>query len=214
MHSIITSYLLQTGKCALPYLGFFSTEYKPAETDIVYKQILPPLEEIVFNEETILLSPGLVNYIASKKNIAQSEAENQLEKFCTYWKEKIEGGEKLCFDSFGCLQKNELGNIYFTRAGNLDFLKAVPAERVLRQNTQDPVLADNEGNTSPVVNEYYKKDVVVARSGWIIYALILAAISLVGLFFNFYNHKSSSIIGNQNKFTIKATEKTYIELEK
>jgi nucleoid DNA-binding protein len=214
MHSIITSYLLQTGKCALPYLGFFSTEYKPAETDIVYKQILPPLEEIVFNEETILLSPGLVNYIASKKNIAQSEAENQLEKFCTYWKEKIEGGEKLCFDSFGCLQKNELGNIYFTRAGNLAFLKAVPAERVLRQNTQDPVLADNEGNTSPVVNEYYKKDVVVARSGWIIYALILAAISLVGLFFNFYNHKSSSIIGNQNKFTIKATEKTYIELEK
>ncbi len=214
MHSIITSYLLQTGKCALPYLGFFSTEYKPAETDIVYKQILPPLEEIVFSEETILLSPGLVNYIASKKNIAQSEAKSQLEKFCTYWKEKIEGGEKLCFDSFGCLQKNELGNIYFTRAGNLDFLKAVPAERVFHQNTQDPVLADNEGNTSPVVNEYYKKDVVVARSGWIIYALILAAISLVGLFFNFYNHKSSSVIGNQNKFTIKATEKTYIELEK
>src|SRR5687767_10416546 len=115
MHSIITSYLVQTGKCALPYLGFFNTEYKPAEIDIVYKQILPPTEEIVFNEETILLSPGLVNYIAAKKNITESEAESQLEKFCKYWKEKIEEGEKLCFDSFGCLQKNELGNIYFTR---------------------------------------------------------------------------------------------------
>ncbi len=72
MHSIITSYLLQTGKCALPYLGFFNTEYKPAETDIVYKQIFPPLEEIVFSEETILLSPGLVNYIAAKKKYSRN----------------------------------------------------------------------------------------------------------------------------------------------
>ncbi len=109
-------------------------------------------------------------------------------------------------------KKNELGNIYFTREDNPDFLKAVPAERVLRQNTQDSVFTDNEGITSPAVNEYYKEDVVVTRPGWIIYALILAAIALVGLFYNFYNHKSStSAIGNQSKFTIKATEKTYIE---
>jgi hypothetical protein len=48
MLSTITSYLIQTGKCALPYIGFFNTDYKPASTDIVNKQILPPVEEIIF----------------------------------------------------------------------------------------------------------------------------------------------------------------------
>jgi len=211
MHSIITSYLLQTDKCALPYLGFFTTEYKPAETDFVDKQILPPQEETIFNEETILLSPGLVNYIAAKKNITESEAESELEKFCKYWKEKIEGGEKLCFNSFGCLQKNDLGNIYFTREDYPDFLKAIPAERVFHQKTGDPVLDSDEGIKSPVMSEN-NEDVVVARPGWIIRALILAAIALAGLFYNFYNHKfSTSTIGNQNKVTIKAAEKTYVE---
>ena len=71
---------------------------------------------------------------------------------------------------------------------------------------------DNEGITSTVVNEHYKEDVVVEKPGWVMWALIFAAIALVGLFYNFYNHKfSTSTIGNQNKVTIKAAEKTYIK---
>ncbi len=73
MLSTITSYLIQTGKCALPYIGFFNTDYKPASTDIVNKQILPPVEEIIFGEETIHLFPGLIKYIAFKRNIAQTD---------------------------------------------------------------------------------------------------------------------------------------------
>ena len=95
MHSIITSYLMQAGKCALPNIGFFKIKYKPAEPDHVNKQILPPVEEIVFNEQAIFLSGGLVNYLAAKKDISASEAERLLNNFCKEWREKFPKLDKL-----------------------------------------------------------------------------------------------------------------------
>ncbi len=214
MHSIITSYLAQTGKCKLPYLGTFITDYKPAIINETDKQILPPVEEIVFNEETDLLSPGLVNYIAVKKNTTGTEAQQQIEIFCKYWKEKIEDGEKLSFNSLGHLHKNKSGNICFTREDSPEFLKVVSAEPVLIHNIQEPVLIDDHVITSSHVNEYPQKIQVTKKPRWIMASLVLAVIALVGLFYNLYKHGgSTSAIGNQNKFTIKAAEKTYIEVK-
>lgn len=216
MHSIITSYLVQTGKCALPYLGSFTTGHKPAIINEINKQILPPLEEIVFNEETDMLSPGLINYIVAKKNITESEAGHQIENFCKYWKEKIEDGDKLSFNSLGYLQKNASGKIYFTREeDSLGYLKPISAERVFHQNSKNIQTAENENITSPVVNKLYRQDTGVARSGWVIGTLMLAVMALAVLLYNIYNYGfSTSAIGNKNKFTIKAEEKTYIQLKK
>ena len=121
MLSIITSYLLQAGKCALPNIGFFEIKYISAQTDIVNKQILPPVEEIAFNEQAIFLSAGLINYLAVKKNISESEAESLLNNFCREWKEKLEAGEALFFESFGCLQKNEAGIISFRQENSPEY---------------------------------------------------------------------------------------------
>ena len=83
---------------------------------------------------------------------------------------------------------------------------------MFHQKTEDSVLLDNENITSPVVIEYNNEDVVVRRPGWIFRALILAAVALAGLLYYFYDHRfSTSTIGNQNKVTIKAAEKTYFE---
>lgn len=212
MHSIITSYLLQTGKCALPDIGFFKIKYKPAESDIINKQMLPPLEEVVFSEQAIFLSPGLVNYLAVKKNIFVDEAENLLNNFCKEWKGRIEAGEALCLESIGCLQKNDAGILSFNREKFTAFFKPVPAERVLHENTEHAVLVGDRETTSTIMSDYYREEVPVVKRGWIVSAIILTSIALILLFYSFYNHRlSSSAIGNRNKLIIKSADETYVK---
>ena len=212
MQTIITSYLLQAGKCALPNIGLFKIKYKPAQTDIVNKQILPPVEEIVFNEQALFSSPGLINYIAQKREIPQGEAERLLNEFCKEWKEKIEAGETLCFQSFGCLQKNDAGIISFRKEIGPEYFAPVPAERVVHENAEHTVLVGDTETTSTAMNEFYKETVPVIKRKWVMGAVALAAIALVILFYGFYNHKlSTSGIGNRSHFSIKPADKTHFK---
>ncbi|MEP6594526.1 MAG: hypothetical protein ABJA71_01215 [Ginsengibacter sp.] len=212
MHPIITSYLLQAAKCVLPNIGFFKIKYKPAESDVVNMQIAPPVEEIVFNEQANFLSPGLIKYVAAKKNILVSEAESLVNNFCKEWKEKIEGGEVLCFESFGCLQKNDAGIISFTKEERAIYFKTLSAERVLHDNAEHAVLVGDTETTSTLMNEYYSEEAPVVKRRWVIPAIILTSIALVILFYSFYNHKISvSAIGNRSHFTIKSVGKTHFK---
>lgn len=210
MQSLITSYLLQAGKCALPNIGFFKIKYKPAESDIVNQQMLPPVEEIVFYEQAIFSSPGLINYIAVKKNISANEAESLANNFCKEWREKIESGETLCFDGFGRLQKNDAGIISFIKENEMMYFKPLFAERVLHKNDAHVVLVGDTETTSTVMSEYYREDVAIVKKGWAIGAAIITAIALVTLLYSFYNHKISvSGIGNRSHFSIKSAEATH-----
>src|SRR5258705_8285780 len=101
--------------------------------------MLHTVKEIVFNEQAVFLSSGLINYIALKKKIPPGEAENLVNNFCKEWKEKIEAGEALCFESFGCLQKNDSGIISFKKDEGPVYFKPVYAERVLHENVEHPV---------------------------------------------------------------------------
>jgi len=214
MLSIITSYLLQTDKCALPHIGFFNTEYEPASTDIANKQIVPPSEQIVFNEESILLTPGLIKYIAYKKNIAENDAAIQLDNFCKEWKEKLNKGKKLQFNSFGSLQKKEAGNIIFSKEDNF-YYAAVQAERVLHQNAEHDILVGDNATTSGVMNKFYKEEPIVKKRKWYIPAVILFISGLIILFFSFYHHPfNTSSVGNRKHFNVKAAEQTHFEILK
>jgi len=215
MHSIITSYLLQTNKCALPHLGVFNAEYKRAKTDIVNNQLIAPSEIIVFKEDDLPSSVGLIHFISVKKNISEGEAESQLDNFCKEWREKIEAGETLSFDAFGSLKKNEEGDIAFIKATNHAYFRSISAPRVLHENAQHNVLVGDNETTSTVMNKYYNKEVEVAKSAWPIWALIFTAIGLSILFYHFYDHRlSTSAVGNQSHFVTKSAPQTHFESSK
>ncbi len=67
MHSLITSYLLQTKECILPGIGILQIINTPATKDAAKSQLLPPSEEFIFKHEIQKNSAGLVKYIADKK---------------------------------------------------------------------------------------------------------------------------------------------------
>src|SRR5215210_2367210 len=136
MHSLITSYLLQSKECILPGIGILKIIHTPASTDANSNRILPPFEGIIFKREDHPGSPGLVAYIAGKKHIAVGDAEVQLENFCKEWKEKINAGEKLHFETVGSIQNNADGVITFEKENSINFFQPLPVDNVYHKAEQ------------------------------------------------------------------------------
>lgn len=205
MQSLITSYLLQNKECILPGIGAMHVQYIPAEIEATSEQILPPSEKIIFEKSSNSKPTGLIKYISNKKNISIEDAEKQLNLFCKEWKEKINAGEKLYLQPLGYLQKDEQGNILFEEEREIIFYKPVLIKNDLIKKEDDHI-SDEE----PVaLNDDYN-ETADRRSYWGIWALILAAIGLTVLFFQFYNNKfSPSSTGNQNKISVDSAGTTY-----
>jgi hypothetical protein len=205
MRSLITSYLLQSKECVLPGIGTLHTIHTPASTDAATRRILPPFEEFIFKHEDNSKSPGLVKYIADKKHIDQSEAENLLNDFCKEWKEKINTGEELRFETVGSILKNADGAIVFEKENTFNFLQPISVEQTYNK-TEEPVVIEE-----PIVPEVFeKKDehIVVERTWWGLWALILLAIGAVMMFYYFKDHKSTSF-GNQNHYAVDSATATH-----
>jgi nucleoid DNA-binding protein len=203
MQALITSYLIQKKECNLPLLGHFRIKTKPAEFDKAGRQIFPPTDEILFSEFAANLSAELITYICNHQNMTPEEAIGKINSWCHYAKEKLESGEKIIFNSIGSLQKDAVGNIFFQRKKGTGFYAPVPAEQVLHKNAEDVVLAGDNETASGVMNELYREE-IIQKAWWKIWAVVLAALSLLVLLFYFYTHKFSETgIGNQASFPIQ-----------
>jgi nucleoid DNA-binding protein len=200
MQALITSYLIQKKECNLPLLGHFRIKTKPADFDKANKQIFPPADEILYNDFAASLSGDLITYISDIQNITGNEAEEKINNWCQYAREKLELGEKIIFSSIGSLQKDAAGNIFFQRKSGLNFFEPVSAERGYK-NMENPVLTGEKETTPGVMNEIFKKDISQKMPSWKIWTIALLAISLLGLVFYFFVYGFSETgIGNRASF--------------
>ena len=208
MQLLLTSYLLQSKECILPGIGVLQIIHTPASTDTATNRILPPFEGIVFKKEDHSKSTGLVKYIADKKNIEQSDAESLLQNFCKEWKEKINAGEKLNFETVGSIQKNADGATIFQKENQFNFLQPITVTAAYhRIEIPDTIV---EKPAEPEVFEEADEDIVIERSYWGLWALILLAIGFVMAFYHFKVHGlSGSTIGNQHQYIIDSANATY-----
>ena len=211
MQDLIASYLAQKKECSLPLVGNFRIKTKPAELDIANKQIFPPTDEILFNENADYLSDDLTGYISNLKNITRNEAEEKINNWCLHAKAKLDAGEKIIFNSIGSIQKNAAGTIFFKRKKSINFYDSVPAERVIHKNAEHAVLVGDRETTSGVMNEYYRDEEITKKKlYWKIWAIVLLALALLILGFYFYTHKfSETTIGNQSSFPVEERGATY-----
>ena len=208
MHSLITSYLLQNKECTLPGIGVLQIIHTSASTDAANNRILSPFEEIIFNKEDHLKSPDLVKYIADKKHIETSEAADLLNNFCKDWKVKLKTGKKLYFETVGSIYKNADGIITFERVGGFTVLQPIAVNTIYKKS-EEPVLPVEE-QTVLTEKKIIKEDVVVERSYWRLWALILLTIGSVLLIYNFKDHKlPGSSTGNQTHLVIDSAKATY-----
>lgn len=210
MRSLITSYLLQSKECILPGIGVLQIIHTPASSDRANKLLLPAYEAVLFKKEDHQASPGLIKYISTKKHIDQTEAKDLLDDFCTGWKEKVDAGERLHFETIGSIYKNADNTLVFEKEKGFNFLHPINVDSVYQKADAPAVIEQEPEPVLPGINVYKEEKIVVEKSYWGLWALILLAVGFVMLFYYFKDHKiTNSNIGNQHKFIIDSAGASY-----
>ncbi|MEO6819675.1 MAG: hypothetical protein ABI204_08110, partial [Ginsengibacter sp.] len=189
----ITSYLIQARECSLPGIGHFQIATQAATADIANKTMLPPYNEVLFqNQPKQEEDFGLIKYIASKKDIDEASAERKLKIFCISLNNNLSLGKIIDFPSLGSLQRDDNGIAFFKSANNIQLAEPVVAERVIHENTSHAVLVGDKETTSDVQTRQLSTDINVEvktkNQWWKIAAMILFIIGIGIVLFQFYNH--------------------------
>ena len=209
MRSLITSYLLQNKECRLSGIGMLRIISTPATSDTANNLLQPPFDGIIFTAGTDSFSTGLIDYIAKKNQISTKESEIELNEFCKEWKEKIKRGEILTLDIVGSIKKNDDGLMIFEKERSFNLLKPIPVNDLYQKNNEPSPIAEEQTITD--INEFEEKEtVIVEKTNWAFWAIILLAVGFVFIFYHFKDHAfSGSTIGNQKKPIIDSAAAGY-----
>lgn len=109
----IAELLYENESVAVPGLGGFVTNYKPAAIDQVQGKIHPPSKDLIFNKNLVGNDGLLVNYIKRKHDLPFSDAQTTVENYVAEIKEAIDRREIVLFPGIGRLYKDYENNLQF-----------------------------------------------------------------------------------------------------
>lgn len=210
MNEVLTSYLIQHKSISIPGLGSMYIERIPAQTDFVNKRILPPGYHFRFDKYFDAPDKEFFSYLARQMNRADYEVIKWYNEWAYELRNRIREGEAVDWENVGVLKKDLNGEIVFESAGAIPNLQQpAPANRVVHSNQQHTMLVGDREIVRELVfdteeaTEQPATSTHVEKEPWWLYALIIAAIALSVIFFNFYkNGIKPSATGNQQKIEV------------
>ncbi len=205
MVTALNSYLVQHKSLSIPGLGTIYVERKPAQTDFVNRQIIPASYHYRFDRYFDAPDKDFFTYLAAQKEIADYEAIRWYNEWAYELRNKIRTQQEVKWDNVGTLRTDVSGEIVFEAQPNLvGFLDPVPAERVIRSDAQHTMLVGDKELTNKAMTDYLNEETVyVEKESWWIYALILATVAVVVIFFHFFQRGiRSGSMNNQQTISV------------
>lgn len=201
MIEILNTYLVQHRSLSIPGLGTIYIEKTPAQTDFVNKQILPPSYHYRFDKFFDSPHKDFFHFLAGERQIPEYEAIKDYNEWAQDFRNRIRSEETIQWQGVGTLSQDAAGEISFAPQATItSYLQPVPAERVVRTNSQHAMLVGDKETTNVEMTELLSEETYVEKESWWIYALIIAAVSLVAIFF-YFNQNGNNVesTGNQQR---------------
>ncbi|MBL7771189.1 MAG: hypothetical protein JNK20_19605 [Flavipsychrobacter sp.] len=184
---VLTNYLLQQKRISIPGLGTLYMERVPARTDFVNARILPPLYRFRFDQYFDAPDKDLFGYLSNQLGIPDFEAVKWYNEFAYALRTKIRNNEPAAWPGLGNFIADEKGEIAFeTEKPCFDLPYPVPANRIVREHTGHAILVGDREVMVSDLTERSEDAVFVERGSWWIYALIIAALALMGIGYHYY----------------------------
>lgn len=205
MVAALNSYLVQHKSLSIPGLGTIYVERSPAQSDFINKQIIGPSYHYRFDRYFDAPDKDFFTYLAAQKEIADYEAIRWYNEWAYELRNKIRTQQEVKWENVGILRTDVSGEIVFEAQQNLvSYLKPVPAERVIRTNSEHTMLVGDREVTNTAMTEYLNEEpVYVEKESWWIYALILATIAVVVIFFHFFQRGvNAGALNNKQKISV------------
>ena len=163
MYSIIAASFFQRKSCVLPGIGKLSLVTYSASGDFSSKQIMAPIQEIVF-------TPGS----------ADEKLFNEFSAISELMKNKLDEEGVVDLVGIGVFTKDDSGDIKFTPV-ELDENIQVPvaAARVIRKRSEHAMLVGDKETTNTAMSELLNEEDEALKDKWWIWAIVLGAVALL-----------------------------------
>lgn len=214
MYPELYQYLLQHKKLALPGIGTFMVERKPAEIDFPNKLMLPPVYSLVMQPLALIPSGKFFNWLGAVLGISQMDAVVRFNDFVFEVKKQIEKGDAISWNGVGTITKGLAGDIKFQPHEFTIAEQPVAAVKVLREKAEHTVRVGEDEKTSAEMEEMLAKP-EASKSWWWVYALAigLLAVIFIGWYFSEHGVDLSSTANSQRLAPAVPPSATYKELK-
>jgi hypothetical protein len=188
MYQKLYQYLISHKELALPGIGTFFLERKPAENDFFNKRITPPAYTVNLHTVEAVPSANFFYWLADSMGISEGDAVVSFNNFSSGVKHQIINGSSIEWEGVGILSKGLGGEIKFKPlATELVFEKSVTAEKVIRQNEEHMVRVGEDQKTSGEMIEMLHHAEEKKRYWWA-YAAVVALLGFIFLGWYFSKH--------------------------
>lgn len=195
---LLRMFFLQHKHLSVPGLGSLHLVRKPATHDIASRQLLAPAYSIHFDEHNDSPSRELFGYVSKKLNLPEWEAIGLVNQFAMELKETLRTGKHYHWEGIGDLETIPGGQVILKAANvDLSFMPHVSSNRVIRKEVAHTVLVGERERSSGDAQQWLEEDVVVDKAGWWVAAVIIAAIALIMIFYQFFRNDYSFVSGKQ-----------------
>lgn len=182
MFDLIAPAFFQKKFCRLPGIGQLTLTTTPAEIDFSNKQIVAPLQSIVF----VPISGNENSY-------------NEFSAISELMKKNLDEEGSINLAGIGDFYKETNGTIRFEPIVlNPVFIQPVSAVRTIRQDAAHNLLVGDKKTTNVEMTEFLNEEAsVIKPDRWWIWAIVLGLIG-IGLLAVYFNQNSWNLLGNSN----------------
>jgi hypothetical protein len=185
MYAELYQYLISYKQVALPGIGTFLLERKPAESDFANKRINPPVYSVNLHFPANTPTEKFYQWLSGALNISESTAISAFNDFASDVKSRISNGEIIDWTGVGALSKGLAGEIKFKSAvNNFGYEQPVTAEKVIREKAEHMVRVGEDQKTSAEMTELLNQP-EEKKSYWWAYALAIALGSIIFIGWHF-----------------------------
>lgn len=214
MYGELYRYFITHKQLAMPGIGTFQLERRPASVDFPNKLINAPAFSIALHHGNTLPGKQFFAWLAHALKVGDRDAVIRFNDFAFELRRRIQGGDQVNWDGIGKLSLGLAGEIRFDPALKDAVLEApVKAEKVIRDKAEHTVRVGEEEKTSAEMIELLNQP-GAKKNYWWAAALVLGilAIMFLGWYFSEHGVKVSST-GNQQTISAGEPGNTYTILQ-
>ena len=213
MYAELYRYLIQYKKLYLPGIGNFILERKPAEADFINRCINPPSYSISLQQDTIKPSSKFFAWLGAVYNISEKDAIIRFNDFVFDLKKEINNGSRIEWNGIGTISKG-LGDSIRFNAEEINLpVKAVHAEKVIREKAEHAVLVGERERSSVEMTEFLSAPATKRNNWWVIPVSILLLAFMFTAWYLSKNGMNASSVSNTKKASPSVSTNTYKELK-
>jgi hypothetical protein len=210
MYQDLYEYLILNKQLNVPGIGTFFLERKPAGTDVIHRQISPPMYTISLLQNNGTPTKRFFYWLADRSKIHYHEAIVRFNGFIYEMKNQLLSGHKIIWEQVGTLSKGMSGEIKFDSSlSEHNFDAPVSAPRIIREKAVHTVRVGEDERTSAEMSEWLHPE-EEKKTYWWAPALIAAIVVLIFIGIHvFQKGINQSSTGNQRELSPQKASDAY-----